>query len=104
MTGPEPTASAAERDELRRVVREFAAETFPSAEVRADDSSAAGKAGWTMLSASLGLTGIGIPQRYGGAGYSFTELGIVVEELGAALAPVPFLSTVCAAAALVAGG
>ncbi|HEY3713681.1 MAG TPA: acyl-CoA dehydrogenase family protein [Jatrophihabitantaceae bacterium] len=101
MTGPETSASAAETDELRRVVREFAAETFPSSELRATDYSASA---WTALSSSLGLTGIGIPQRHGGAGYSFTELGVVVEELGAALAPVPFLSTVCAAAAIVAGG
>jgi Mycothiol maleylpyruvate isomerase N-terminal domain len=40
---------------------------------------------------------------HGGVGYTFGELGVVLEEFGAALAPVPLLSTVVAAAAILAG-
>src|ERR1700744_4155553 len=97
-------ASDDEIEQLRDSVRDFLADALPSATVRA---AAEGKgfdgAAWTTLSASLGLTGIGIPESFGGAGYSFGELGVVLEEFGAALAPVPLLSTAVAAAVVVAG-
>jgi len=97
-------ASDDEIEQLRDSVRDFLADALPSATVRA---AAEGKgfdgAAWTTLSASLGLTGIGIPESFGGAGYSFGELGVVLEEFGAALAPVPLLSTTVAAAVVVAG-
>ncbi len=48
---------------------------------------------WTEL-ANLGLTGLTIPEQYGGAGSTFTELSLVFEELGRRLAPVPLLSSV----------
>ena len=46
----------------------------------------------------MGVPGMAIPEEFGGAGGGFFELGIVAEELGRALAPVPFLSTVVLAA------
>jgi len=48
---------------------------------------------WTEL-ANLGLTGLTVPEQYGGAGSTFTELSLVFEELGRRLAPVPLLSSV----------
>jgi acyl-CoA dehydrogenase len=48
---------------------------------------------WRGL-AEMGLIGTGIPESYGGAGAGYLELCLIAQELGAALAPVPFGSTV----------
>jgi alkylation response protein AidB-like acyl-CoA dehydrogenase len=57
--------------------------------------------GWRQAGAQLGLQGIAIPEEYGGAGFSFAEQAIVLEELGAALYGGPYLaSAVLAATAL----
>jgi alkylation response protein AidB-like acyl-CoA dehydrogenase len=53
---------------------------------------------WARLAGELGLTGLALPERYGGAGGGFTELGIVLEEAGRALLCAPLLSTVVLAA------
>src|SRR5436309_5431803 len=50
------------------------------------------------MSQELGLAGLHIPESYGGQGFSFVELGIVLEEMGRALLCAPFFSTVCLAA------
>jgi alkylation response protein AidB-like acyl-CoA dehydrogenase len=42
----------------------------------------------------LGWPAIAVPQEHGGLGRGFVEVAIVVEELGRALAPLPYLSTV----------
>jgi alkylation response protein AidB-like acyl-CoA dehydrogenase len=52
---------------------------------------------WSRLAGDLGLAGLVIPERLGGAGLGWVEVAAVNEELGAALAPVPFFSTVCLA-------
>ena len=58
---------------------------------------------WRQASAQLGLPGIAVPEEYGGAGFSFAEQAIVLEELGAALFTGPYLaSAVLAATALLA--
>ena len=60
---------------------------------------------WRLLSNELGLPGIHLPEAYGGAGFSLTELCIVTEELGRALLCAPFFSTaVLAANAIVNAG
>ena len=48
---------------------------------------------WRGL-AEMGLIGTGIPEQHGGAGAGYLELCLVAQEVGAALAPVPFGSTV----------
>lgn len=48
---------------------------------------------WRGL-ADMGLIGTGIPEQHGGAGAGYLELCLVAQEVGAALAPVPFGSTV----------
>jgi alkylation response protein AidB-like acyl-CoA dehydrogenase len=59
---------------------------------------------WRAL-ADLGVTGLPVPERLGGAGASWRETAVVLEELGRAVAPVPFLgSAVLATAALLAAG
>jgi alkylation response protein AidB-like acyl-CoA dehydrogenase len=93
-----------EREAVRGLAREFVHDAFPSAAVRAAiEAGTYPRPAWLTLSNSLGLAGIGIPERYGGAGATFAELGVVVEEFGAGLAPVPLISTASAAAAVLAG-
>ncbi len=49
--------------------------------------------------------GIAIPEEYGGIGFGYLELCVVAEELGRAIAPVPFSSSVyLAAEAVLLGG
>jgi alkylation response protein AidB-like acyl-CoA dehydrogenase len=94
-----------EQDSLRSVVRDFLADTCPEAEVRRLMETEAGfDAGvWTQLSRQLGLCGLAVPEEFGGAGCSFVEVGVVLEELGASLAGLPFLSSVVLAQSLVLG-
>jgi alkylation response protein AidB-like acyl-CoA dehydrogenase len=44
--------------------------------------------------AELGWLGTAIPESYGGAGFGYLELAVVAEELGRALVPIPFSSSV----------
>ena len=56
---------------------------------------------WAELAAG-GLLGMHVPEEHGGQGGGLQELSIVVEELGRAVAPGPFLPTVVAAGVVVA--
>ncbi len=56
---------------------------------------------WDELCA-LGWPGLHIPEAQGGSGYGLPELVVVVEQLGRALAPGPFVPTVIASAVLAA--
>ncbi|GAA3281042.1 acyl-CoA/acyl-ACP dehydrogenase [Dactylosporangium vinaceum] len=56
---------------------------------------------WRTLAADLGFAGLPVPESAGGAGASWRETAVVMEELGRFAAPVPFLgSAVLATAAL----
>ncbi len=52
---------------------------------------------WRAM-AEMGWLGAAIPEAYDGAGLGYEALCVLAEELGRALAPVPFASTVCLAA------
>src|SRR3954447_5308887 len=56
---------------------------------------------WTDL-INLGWLGLHVPEAHGGSGYGLPELVVVVEELGRALAPGPFVPTVITSAVLAA--
>ena len=43
--------------------------------------------------AEMGWLGTAIPEEFGGLGLGYLELCVIAEELGRALAPVPFEST-----------
>jgi len=58
---------------------------------------------WREL-CELGWPGIAISEEHGGGGLGLIELGILCEELGRSLAPVPFLPSVMAAAVIEHGG
>jgi alkylation response protein AidB-like acyl-CoA dehydrogenase len=96
---------SAEQRELREAVRRFLAERAPLTRVRELMETADGTDPdvWRQASAQLGLPGIAVPEEYGGAGFSFAEQAIVLEELGAALFTGPYLaSAVLAVTALLA--
>ena len=58
---------------------------------------------WRGLAVDIGLAGLLVPEDLGGAGASAVEVAAVLEELGRASAPVPFLtSSVVATTALLA--
>ena len=96
---------SAEQQELRASVRRFLADRAPLRRVRelmeTEDGTDPGV--WEQAGAQLGLQGLAIPAGYGGAGFTFAEQAIVLEEFGAALYGGPYLaSAVLAATALLA--
>ncbi|HVM65522.1 MAG TPA: acyl-CoA dehydrogenase, partial [Acidimicrobiales bacterium] len=54
--------------------------------------------------ARLGWLGLHLPEEVGGSGFGLPELVVVVEELGRAVTPGPFVSSVIASAVIDAGG
>jgi alkylation response protein AidB-like acyl-CoA dehydrogenase len=48
---------------------------------------------WHTLAADLGMAGLLVPEDLGGAGAGAREAAVVMEEIGRAVAPVPFLSS-----------
>jgi alkylation response protein AidB-like acyl-CoA dehydrogenase len=60
---------------------------------------------WQRLCAEIGVAGLAIPERFGGAGAGPAEIGVVQEELGRELAGTPMLgSAVLATQALLGSG
>jgi alkylation response protein AidB-like acyl-CoA dehydrogenase len=60
---------------------------------------------WRTLAAELGAAGLLVPESLGGAGAGAREAAVVMEEIGRAVAPVPFLSSaVLATVALLRAG
>ncbi|MCW2548868.1 MAG: acyl-CoA dehydrogenase protein [Mycobacterium sp.] len=92
----------AEHEELRSSLRSFFSVCASEDEVRrlmvTDDGF--DPATWGRLSAELGVTGLAIPEQYGGSGYGFVEVGVVLEEAGRSLLPAPYFSTVVLATTL----
>jgi alkylation response protein AidB-like acyl-CoA dehydrogenase len=89
-----------EREEFRRIIRDFLEAKSPESEVRRLMATTEGydPSVWGQLAGELGLPGLIIPEEYGGQGFGFTELAVVFEEMGRALLCSPFLSTVALAA------
>ena len=58
---------------------------------------------WRQM-AQLGWLGMSLPESLGGQGLPVTYLGIIIEEMGRAIAPVPFHSTTVAALTIAADG
>ncbi len=88
-----------EQKQLRDEARKFLAEKCPPKAVRAvlDGKAPYDRELWKGL-AEMGFLGVAIPEAYGGAGAGHLELCVIAEEMGRALAPVPFSSTVYLAA------
>ena len=68
------------------------------------DSPDEGRPGFWQGMAELGWLGLHVDEEYGGSGYGLPELVVVIEELGRAVAPGPFVPTVIASAAIAKDG
>jgi alkylation response protein AidB-like acyl-CoA dehydrogenase len=93
-------AFSEEQEELRKTVRQFLEQKSPETEVRRLMETTEGydPAVWSQMAEQMGLQGLAIPEEFGGSGYSFIELGVVLEEMGRSLLCAPFFSTVVLAA------
>ncbi|HEX5262513.1 MAG TPA: acyl-CoA dehydrogenase family protein, partial [Phenylobacterium sp.] len=81
---------------LKSEARKFLDANSPPERVRAvldDDGTAYDQALWKSV-AEQGWLGAAIPEEYGGLGLGHLELCVIAEELGRAVAPIPFASTV----------
>ncbi|WP_144119580.1 acyl-CoA dehydrogenase family protein [Catellatospora sichuanensis] len=88
-----------EQEQLRDSVRAMLTDHAPWARVlkvaespEPDDADL-----WRLLSVETGLAGLAVPEHLGGAGATLAETAVVLEELGRAVAPVPYLGTTVAA-------
>lgn len=91
-------------EELRAAVRGVLADRCPPAAVlKRVESDPYDLDLWKTLAGEIGVAGLLVPEQYGGAGASAREAGVVLEELGRGVAPVPFFtSAVLATQALLA--
>jgi alkylation response protein AidB-like acyl-CoA dehydrogenase len=92
-----------EQEEFRRVVRSFLEDHSQKIEVRRLMETDAGcdPVVWKQLSGELGLTGIHIPEEFGGQGYTFEELCIALQETGRALLCAPYFASIALAASAI---
>src|SRR5688572_22744870 len=93
-------AFSEEQEELRRTVRAFLDQKSPESEVRRLMETTEGydPAVWKQMGEQLGLQGLAIPEEFGGSGYSYVELIVLLEEMGRRLLAAPYFSTVVLAA------
>ncbi len=89
-----------EQEELRKTVRQFLEAKSSEAAVREQMETEAGfdPAVWSQMADQMGLQGLAIPEEFGGSGFGYVELGIVLEEMGRSLLCAPFFSSVVLAA------
>lgn len=99
--GPTPA-----QEDLRARVRSLFDEMSPSAEVRRLMETETGfdRRAWARMAGDLGLQGLHLPRSVGGGGLGWVEVGVALEEAGAVLLGAPYLSTVVAAAVVLASG
>jgi alkylation response protein AidB-like acyl-CoA dehydrogenase len=89
-------------DDLRSTLRDLLTDRCDPASVAAtyDGDRSVVPVLWKSLSSELGLAGLLVPEDRGGVGASAREAGVVLEELGRAAAPVPFLTSAVIATTL----
>jgi alkylation response protein AidB-like acyl-CoA dehydrogenase len=83
------------QQELRAQARSYLAQRCPPERVAelADSGEGWDPGSWREL-AELGWLGVSVPEELGGAGLGFVEEAVLLEELGRALYPGPYFSTV----------
>jgi alkylation response protein AidB-like acyl-CoA dehydrogenase len=93
------------QETLKKSVREFLNAECPMAAVRKtiETYTAFDAALWGKIAAQ-GWTGLLIPEEYGGHGMGMVEMAVVLEEMGRALLPGPFLSTTLLAGTIIEQG
>ena len=89
-----------EQEQFRTMLRRFLTEKSPTTEIRRLMATDEGweRETWRKLNSDLGLSAVHIPEAYGGQGFGFIELAIVLEEMGRALLCGPYFSSVVLAA------
>ena len=87
-----------EEQMLKNVAREFLETEISTAMVREMELDELGypPALWKQM-ADLGWLGLALPEQYGGQELPLTYLGLIMQEAGRVLAPVPLHSTMVAA-------
>ena len=95
-------AFSEEQEMLRDTARRFLESKSPSEVVRRLMETEEGYDGslWAEI-ATQGWQAMAIPEEYGGAGFTFMEQAILMEEMGRTLFPSPYLSTVVVVADLI---
>ncbi len=95
-----------EQEQLREFVRSFMDEKSSEEAVREQMETEKGydDAVWSQMAEQMGLPALIIPEEFGGQGYSFVELGVVLEEMGRRLLCAPFFSGILASLALLHSG
>jgi alkylation response protein AidB-like acyl-CoA dehydrogenase len=84
-----------DQNELRSTVARFLEEKSSSEKVRELMESEQGfdEGTWKQM-ADLGWFGMAIPEEYGGIGFGFVEVTVLMEEMGKKLLPAPYFSSV----------
>ena len=82
-------------EDLRAAVRAVLADRCPPEAVlaRCEGPEPYDTGLWRLLAREVGVGALQIPERLGGAGASLRESAVVLEELGRACAPTPFLGS-----------
>jgi acyl-CoA dehydrogenase len=90
---------SSEQKQLKEQARRFLSERCDRVAVRAvlDGPQACDRALWTGLG-ELGYLGATIPEVFGGLGAGYLEACVIAEELGRAVAPIPYTSSIALAA------
>jgi alkylation response protein AidB-like acyl-CoA dehydrogenase len=94
---------SADENELRSSVRDLLTERVPLPALlgRIETDEPYDPRLWRVLTEQIGVAGLAIAEEHGGSGATWRETAVVLEELGRAVAPTPFLgSAVLATAAL----
>ena len=104
MAESDTLALSEDQHALQDTLRGFLADQLPSTALRTALETEAGYSPelHARLAGELGLTGLTIPEDYGGLGMSQAEASVVHTELGRVLYPGPFLSSGLAAGVLLA--
>jgi alkylation response protein AidB-like acyl-CoA dehydrogenase len=89
-------AFSEEQEELRNIVRQFLEAKSPESAVREQMDTERGfdPDVWSQMAEQLGLQSLIVPEEFGGQGFGYVELIVVLEEMGRALLCAPFFSTV----------
>lgn len=101
-----PAIGAEEREALVEAVRDLLRRRGDSTTVRAA-MCAPGRIDstlWQTLCTEIGVAALAVPERFGGAGAAWMESAAVLEELGAALSPVPALGSALATGTILLAG
>ncbi|MFF3651722.1 acyl-CoA dehydrogenase family protein [Streptomyces sp. NPDC002181] len=92
-------------EELRSAVRALLADRCAPADVlaRAETGRPHDPGLWHTLAAEIGTAGLLVPEKLGGQGAGHREAAVVLEELGRAVAPVPYLTSAVLATEILLG-